>query len=252
MSFFTLISGEARDSSGNILEGAEITVRDGFGSGGILADLFENPDGTGSISNPFTSTDGSFQFFVEPGKYRVEGTSSAGTGLRLYDVTSSEGFPDGVTIDGNVTGTAVTQSPTDTTSGRLIQVEHGYVRGSILGTVSQSSGTPTGAIIERGSNSNGEFVRFADGTQIVWSPELTITDIDSPTGNVFRAAETTGWVYAATFVDKPVICAFLDAANAWVSGSSGGTNLTGNFRPMRSAPTTVQSVAYAVSIGRWF
>ena len=37
---------------------------------------------------------------------------------------------------------------------------------NILGTVSQSGGVPTGAIIERGSNANGEYVRFADGTQI--------------------------------------------------------------------------------------
>jgi len=40
-----------------------------------------------------------------------------------------------------------------------------YRRGNILGTVSQSGGVPTGAIIERGSNANGSYVRFADGTQ---------------------------------------------------------------------------------------
>ncbi|MGI1294369.1 hypothetical protein ACIAEU_24470, partial [Enterobacter kobei] len=36
----------------------------------------------------------------------------------------------------------------------------------VLGTVSQTGGVPTGAVIEKGSNSNGEYVRFADGTQI--------------------------------------------------------------------------------------
>ena len=41
-----------------------------------------------------------------------------------------------------------------------------YAQSTILGTVSQSAGVPTGAIIQRGSNSNGRFVRFADGTQI--------------------------------------------------------------------------------------
>jgi hypothetical protein len=40
-----------------------------------------------------------------------------------------------------------------------------YKRSNILGAVSQSAGVPTGAIIERGSNSNGEYVRFADGSQ---------------------------------------------------------------------------------------
>lgn len=41
-----------------------------------------------------------------------------------------------------------------------------YHQNNILGTVSQSGGIPAGAIIERGSNANGEFVKFADGTQI--------------------------------------------------------------------------------------
>ncbi|HHQ2524233.1 TPA: hypothetical protein ACSPKT_001269 [Pseudomonas aeruginosa] len=41
-----------------------------------------------------------------------------------------------------------------------------YSRDSILGAVAQAGGVPTGAVIQRGSNANGEFVRFADGTQI--------------------------------------------------------------------------------------
>jgi hypothetical protein len=41
-----------------------------------------------------------------------------------------------------------------------------FTQGTILGTVSQASGVPTGAIIERGSNGNGEYVKFADGTLI--------------------------------------------------------------------------------------
>lgn len=39
-----------------------------------------------------------------------------------------------------------------------------FSHNSILGTVSQSSGSPTGALIERGSNANGEYVKYADGT----------------------------------------------------------------------------------------
>lgn len=42
-----------------------------------------------------------------------------------------------------------------------------YARGGILGTVSRSGGVPTGAIIERGSNANGEYVKFADGTLLL-------------------------------------------------------------------------------------
>ncbi|WCH24340.1 hypothetical protein [Aeromonas salmonicida] len=41
-----------------------------------------------------------------------------------------------------------------------------YKRNNILGEVSQTAGIPTGAIIERGSNANGEYIKFADGTLV--------------------------------------------------------------------------------------
>lgn len=39
-----------------------------------------------------------------------------------------------------------------------------YSTSNILGAVSQASGYPSGAIIERGSNSSGEYTKFADGS----------------------------------------------------------------------------------------
>lgn len=44
-----------------------------------------------------------------------------------------------------------------------------YTQRDVLGTVSQDSGVPTGALIERGSNANGSYTRWADGTQICWN-----------------------------------------------------------------------------------
>ncbi len=50
-----------------------------------------------------------------------------------------------------------------------------YHKANILGTVSQSAGTPTGAIIERGSDSNCEYTKYADGTVEFWSKGLTLS-----------------------------------------------------------------------------
>lgn len=44
----------------------------------------------------------------------------------------------------------------------------GFQKGNILGAVSQAGGVPTGALLQRGSNANGEFIRLADGTQVCW------------------------------------------------------------------------------------
>ena len=50
-----------------------------------------------------------------------------------------------------------------------------YDQASAVGTVSQSGGIPTGAIIERGSNANGSYIRWADGTQICTNDDAAIT-----------------------------------------------------------------------------
>ncbi|MFQ2373347.1 hypothetical protein ACK306_17425, partial [Aeromonas caviae] len=41
-----------------------------------------------------------------------------------------------------------------------------YGKNNIVGAVSQSGGVPTAAIVERGSNANGEYTKYADGTLI--------------------------------------------------------------------------------------
>lgn len=74
-----------------------------------------------------------------------------------------------------------------------------YSRDSILGAVSQSGGVPTGAIIERGSNANGGYTRFADGTQICYALIATWTWASN-------ASITRVWTYPAAFVGfTPVV-----------------------------------------------
>ncbi|MDX7852996.1 hypothetical protein [Aeromonas caviae] len=48
----------------------------------------------------------------------------------------------------------------------VVNYDSTYHVKNILGQVSQAGGIPTGAIIERGSNANGEYIKFADGTLI--------------------------------------------------------------------------------------
>ncbi|MBV4459167.1 hypothetical protein KVG96_14500 [Pseudomonas sp. COR58] len=43
-----------------------------------------------------------------------------------------------------------------------------YNRSNIVGTVSQTAGAPTGAVIEYVTNGNGSCIKIADGTMIAW------------------------------------------------------------------------------------
>jgi hypothetical protein len=58
-------------------------------------------------------------------------------------------------------------------NGAQITGEAALHRGNMVGNVGQSGGNPTGAVIERGSNANGDYVRLADGTQICWKTVTT-------------------------------------------------------------------------------
>ncbi len=67
---------------------------------------------------------------------------------------------------GHATGQAIQQSAGDTTSGRLVLAQNAVLRDQIVGVASQTGGIPTGAVIERGSNAMGDYVKWADGTMI--------------------------------------------------------------------------------------
>jgi len=77
-----------------------------------------------------------------------------------------------------------------------------YKRSNILGAVSQSGGVPTGAVIENGSNANGSYVRFADGTQVCWHSVTT------------SATASVGWTFPAQFTGAAPAIAFMGASAA--------------------------------------
>ena len=141
-------------------------------------------------------------------------------------------------------------SATDTTAGRLMRADFGYSRGNILGTVSQSGGVPTGAIIERGSNANGSYTRFADGTQICWFEGPAVAT-EVAAGALFQEGNSFVWNYPASF-----------AANPRVAGSGGNTNRwIGLGNPSASA-VSYRIYSYLsngalwapriIAVGRWF
>lgn len=69
-----------------------------------------------------------------------------------------------------------------------------YGSENIVGTVTQSGGVPTGAIIESGSNSNGSYTKYADGTMIcdnnnnaiTTNPAAFVGSVTSIDGNKLR------------------------------------------------------------------
>lgn len=130
-----------------------------------------------------------------------------------------------------------------------------YTNQTILGTVSQSNGVPTGSIIERGSNANGDFVKYADGTMICTLRVNSTTNLTTGTGSIFRTG-SNGWTFPHAFSTiANLTCTGnqgLSPGFAWLGEGSGGVSVTGwSWSMFSSASSTATPTASLIAIGRW-
>lgn len=123
------------------------------GAGGVLGSALE-------LLDPATINSlGSHFFSANINDHPIFSTSYT-TGLVVRRTTDRWFALGGRTLGESVIISARMKGSADTVSSEVFL----YHTGNIIGTVTQSGGVPTGAIIERGSNANGEYVKFADGS----------------------------------------------------------------------------------------
>lgn len=119
----------------------------------------------------------------------------------------------------------------------------------VVGLVGQSSGIPTGAIIERGSNANGEYAKFADGTMICTSPEITVS-MNQATGNLFYSNAVSAAMPVLFTGIQPVGFGHIHTTiNGWVNARTAfGSWVGAAYSASSRASDTIRFGA----IGRWF
>lgn len=126
-----------------------------------------------------------------------------------------------------------------------------YKRRNILGAVSQSGGIPTGAVLERGSNSNGEYARLADGTVIAWAVSSPVVT-SAPTDGVNSANIT--WTYPVEVL-TPVLLAAVSASGRvmWSPGHPTVSSTAGSIYISSMTPFSGLTVACRrMVVGRWY
>ena len=148
-------------------------------------------------------------------------------------------------------------------AGAAIQGHAALHRGNLLGAVSQTGGLPTGAVIERAANANGDYVRFADGTQLCYST-LNLGDAtrfgNGTFDNLWRTDVQT-WTHPAAFALPPLIAGFgtipstIGNARRMVLSfrfvTETATDAIQAFR-IGSNAEAADCTAYMIAIGRWF
>lgn len=125
------------------------------------------------------------------------------------------------------------------TDGTWREWQEIYSQASIVGPVSQTAGKPTGAIIEQGSNANGSYVRFADGTQHCWNAAPT------PGGEIT-------WTHPVAFAAPPVTFLTVDATSARFATTKNRTSTSVKINVWSPDASSAGNGHRALAIGRWF
>jgi hypothetical protein len=161
---------------------------------------------------------------------------SAGSGMVEILRRASTGFVQILTM----TGTARTfQRRYSSGFGTWYELYH---RGNIVGTVSESGGVPTGAIIESGSNANGYYTKWADGTMICRHKLASSSS----------AAVT--WTFPVAFVgsDDPVFSVTARTIGSQVGGQAEDVELDYMTFSAWASGSRVVSTCRLFAMGNWF
>ena len=119
----------------------------------------------------------------------------------------------------------------------------------VTGTVAMTAGLPTGAILQRGTGAQGEFIRFADGTQIC-THSLAIGPINTALGALFQGAANVTWTFPAIFSSQPVVSGLTASTGAWLTAAA-PTISSVALRGCAAASQPAAITAYVTAIGRW-
>lgn len=138
--------------------------------------------------------------------------------------------------------------------------EQQFTQSTIVGTVDQTGGKPTGAIIQYVNNANGQAIKYADGTLICWQRRTVSTVCNSGAyGQLFYAPYVT-LTYPVPFVGEiPVVNPSIVWAGADGAGvgalalitSQIGSLTTCTLQAQGGTNTAGGRVGY-MAIGRWY
>ena len=153
---------------------------------------------------------------------------------------------------GAASGAAVSSGPQESNPDTLLRAGDGYLKGTLLGPVAQdANGVPTGGVIERGTTANGDYVRFADGTQICTSLDIPTGPISNQAGALWQSNHLA-WTFPAPFAPgvPPILTGESGNTGAWPTFAPHGVLSTG-LKATALIQITVGLNLRLCAIGRW-
>lgn len=225
-------------------------------------DSFIGPDGlTYEVVNPASAT--SMSIFPAYKGPTISGAAYAIMPVQGYDKLLSDAFNTLVNQFGTKLAALGTTGNYDILpvdkggNGNSIGMAQKLLAAAIVGTVSQSGGVATGAIIERGSNGNGEYIKYADGTLLCWASKLPTLTTSTAIGQGYQSAAVTRYDFPATYVGDansvvvlPQVTYVSGPSQPWCTVSGKALDYA-NVIALGFQSGIAVRTAY-LAIGRWF
>lgn len=144
--------------------------------------------------------------------------------------------------------------------GHTTSSTNGFIfRIGVVGTVAQTTNTPTRDIIERSTGgADGEWVKFADGTMIArHTIDITATAMTTARGSSFGVAAAVTWTFPGTFVGTPKVSPTFRRNDITAPGSANvmsvsTTSATLNVISAASIGAGNAKFIDVVANGRWY
>lgn len=122
---------------------------------------------------------------------------------------------------------------------------------AVVGTVSQSGGVPSGAIIEQGSNANGVYTKFADGTMLCRGTTPGLGVDQTTTTQAYSSVLTLPATFVGSYDTKLNIIG-VNVTNVF-QGYCRAANTSASTITIIQYWNFVQTYGYSyLATGRWF
>lgn len=170
------------------------------------------------------------------------GTLIAGMKFRFKAPTTNTG-PATISVDGGANTACVT--PTG------VALPAGFIRTDVI-TECEYNGSSfvVSRKVERGGNSNGDWTKWEDGTQIASTLKTDAASITIPSDGGFRTSGFT-WLYPVAFLVAPrVLSQAFDAFSSRASGDS-GTEATYVYLAVSNQSSASRTIVLTAT-GKWY
>lgn len=112
-----------------------------------------------------------------------------------------------------------------------------------------------GYIVESGSNSNGNYIKFSDGTMICTKSVIVSTKIENQWGNLFESSQLDLGNFPVSFIEKPNLSvtktigrgSWLELVEGTTKSVIGNTYLVSAVSTNSNTNITIDIIA----IGKW-